>query len=79
VESRKFGVAFLDDEGAEGKAKGDVIECEWFRVVREDGGRDRDLEWWGHSCNSIVFMGQSSVGPLGRGIFALLLYGVFCC
>lgn len=34
MESREFGVAFLDDEGAEGEAEGDVVECEGFRVVR---------------------------------------------
>jgi hypothetical protein len=34
VESHEFGIAFLDDESAEGEVEGDVIECKGFRVVR---------------------------------------------
>jgi hypothetical protein len=38
MESRKVGVAFLDDEGAKGEAEGDVIEGVGFfvRSVGED-------------------------------------------
>lgn len=39
MESEEVGVAFLDDEGAEGEAEGDVVEGVGFLVLgaREDG------------------------------------------
>ena len=78
MESHEFGVAFLDDEGAEGEAEGDVVECEGFRVVRQDGGGNRDFERRCHGCISMPFEGPI-VDSLGSAVFNLLLYGVFLC
>lgn len=38
MEGCKVGIAFLNDKGAEGETKGDVVECVWFlvRCVGED-------------------------------------------
>ena len=54
MESGEIGVAFLYDEGAQGKAEGDVVECVGFGVVGEDGRWDGELEGWGHGCASVV-------------------------
>ena len=43
MERREVRVALLDDEGAERKTEGDVVERVRFGVVGEDGGGNGDL------------------------------------
>jgi len=44
VERCKVGVAFLDGKGAEGKAKGDVVDGVRFICIRHGRARYRDLD-----------------------------------
>lgn len=58
IERHEVGVAFLDDEGAEWEAEGDVVEGVGFGVCGrgEDCGGDCYFEGWGHGCDSMFFL-----------------------
>lgn len=52
MEGHEVGIAFLDNEGAEGKAERYIVECVGFLVGNggEYSSWDGELEGWGHSC-----------------------------